>query len=140
MPVKQISVLIENSKGSLASVTGILAEEKINCRSMCIADTKDYGILRIIADDPERAYKVLKSAGQAASLRELVGFEIPDEPGSLSHVLKIIEDADINMEYMYALVPKSHTGACVVMRVDDNARAESLLREHGISVLNGVNI
>ena len=140
MAVKQLSVYLENEKGSLAEVAGLLADAGVNCRSMCIADTRDFGVLRIIADEPELAERTLKEAGHAAKLREVVGFEIPDRPGGLAKALELLDKNNINLEYMYVLIPKARPSALVVARVDDNGRTEQLLTENGIRVLSDVNL
>ena len=140
MAVKQLSVYLENEKGSLAGAAQLLAEAGVNCRSMCIADTKDFGVLRIIADEPELAEKTLKEAGYAAKLRDVVGFEIPDRPGGLAAALSILDANNINLEYMYVLIPKARPSALVVARVDNNDRTEELLVQNGIRVLSDVNL
>ena len=104
MGIRQLSVFVENKKGSLHQITDILANANIDLRSMCIADTSDYGIVRMITDDTERAYNVLTEAGQTANVRTVTAFAVPDCPGGLAKVLALLDGEGVNMEYMYALV------------------------------------
>ena len=106
MSVRQLSVFLENKKGTLHDISNILAKGNVNLRSMCIADTADYGIVRIIADEPDKAKDVLNAAGHVASIREVTAFAVPDAPGGLSKVLSILEENGVDIEYMYALVTK----------------------------------
>ena len=119
----------------------LLSDAGINLRSMCIADTERFGVLRVIADDPEKADEVLKAAGETFRIRELVAFSMPDRAGGLSEVLSVLAENDINMEYLYALITgKDRNKACAVMRVEDNEKTERILRENGIEVLSEEDI
>lgn len=140
MAIRQLSVFLENKKGTLHEITDVLSKENINLRSMCIADTADYGIVRIIADDPERAGKILNEAGHTASIREVTAFAVPDCPGGLAKVLSILEENSIDIEYMYALVTTSVDKAYAVMRTNDDKGAEKILLENGIELLEEKNI
>ncbi len=140
MAIRQLSVFLENKKGTLHEITDVLAKENINLRSMCIADTADYGIVRIIADDPERAGKILNEAGHTASIREVTAFAVPDCPGGLAKVLSILEENAIDIEYMYALVTTSVDKAYAVMRTNDDESAEKVLLKNGIELLEEKNI
>ena len=135
MAVKQLSVFAENRKGSLQKITEALAEAGIDLRSICVADTEDYGILRIITDNTEKAARVLKENGFTAAVKSVVGVAIPDVPGGLSKVLGILFDADINLEYMYSIINARRDQALMVLRVDDNDKAEKVLEENGIGLL-----
>ena len=104
MAIRQLSVFVENKKGSLHEITDTLAAAGINLRSMCVADTTNFGIVRIIADEPERAKELLDKAGHAANVREINAFAVPDAPGGLAKVLSLLEGKGVNIEYMYALV------------------------------------
>lgn len=139
MAIKQLSVYIENTRGALADVTGAIAAAGVNCRSMCIADTKEYGVLRIISDDHEKALKALRDSGFTASVRDVVGFEVPDSPGGLAGVLRLLDENDINLEYLYAMIPKTRPTALIVMRVDDNEKTEKLLADNGVKVIEGMD-
>lgn len=137
MAIKQLSVYLENKQGSISDITDILAENCIDLRSMCIADTSEFGILRIIAENVEAAAKLLNEAGHTATVREVVAFAVPDEAGGLARVLRILDESGVNMEYMYALLTNEVGKAYIVMRVDDNKKTESILTENGIEVLFG---
>lgn len=134
MWVKQISVFLENKSGRLAAVTRVLGENGINIRALSIADTSDFGILRLIVDDPPRAYAVLKEAGFTVSVTDVMAVEIPDTPGGLADVLDILGRAGANIEYLYAFVSKSAGNALVLFKVEDVETAARALQEKGITV------
>ncbi len=136
MAVKQISVYLENKQGTISDITDLLAEKGIDLRSLCIADTKTFGILRIIADDTAKAADVLKEAGQTFNIREVVCFAVPNEAGGLAHVLSLLDKAGVNLEYMYAFITNGSGKAKIVARVDDNARTEAILTGAGIEVIS----
>ena len=135
MAVKQVSVFLENRPGTLAALADILAEAKIDLRAMTVADTRDYGIVRMIVNDTDKALVALSGAGQTAKVREVCGFKVPDEVGGLSRVLNILGDAGISIEYMYAIITSDSDKAHIVARVDDNEAADRLLTENGIELL-----
>lgn len=136
MAVKQLSVLAENRKGSLKRVLDVLSEANVDLRSIMIADTEEYGIFRMITSDTEKAAKVLREAGFTASYREVVAAAIPDKPGALNHVLTLLADAEINLEYMYSVINSKAESAYMVFRVDRNEEAEEVLRVNGIEILS----
>ena len=140
MAIRQLSVFLENKKGTLHEISDVLAKENINLRSMCIADTTDYGIVRIIADDPHRASEVLNAAGHTASIRKVTAFAVPDSPGGLAKVLSILEENGVDIEYMYALVTKSVDKAYAVARTDDDMKAEAILKANNIEILDEAHI
>ena len=140
MGIRQLSVFVENKKGSLHQITDLLANANIDLRSMCIADTSDYGIVRMITDDTDRAYKVLSEAGQTANVRTVTAFAVPDCPGGLAKVLALLDKEGVNMEYMYALVTTEKDKAYAVMRTDDYERAEKILATNGIELLDEAHI
>jgi hypothetical protein len=135
MAIRQLSVFVENKKGSLHEITDALAEAKINLRSMCVADTANFGIVRIIADEPDRAKELLDKAGHAANVREINAFAVPDVPGGLAKVLNLLETNGVNIEYMYALVTSEVGKAYAVIRSDDTAVTDKILTEAGIELL-----
>lgn len=137
MKVKQISVFLENKSGRLASVTQALANNAINIRALSIADTSDFGILRLIVDQPDKAYEVLKADGFTVSVTDVIGVEMPDEPGGLAKVLSELEKAEINIEYLYAFIGKGKNGALVVFRVEHIDTAIEKLLSSGLKVLAG---
>lgn len=135
MAIQQISVFVENKPGRLADITAFLAQGGISIRAFSIADTTDFGILRLIVSDTEKAAQVLKSAGVAVSITEVVGISIPDVTGSFANVVKVLADAGENVEYAYAFLTPEAGHAYVIVRVDDNAKAAAVLQEHGITVI-----
>ena len=136
MSVKQISVFLENKKGRLAEVTKTLSHEKINIRALSLADTADFGVLRIIVDNPDRSVSVLKARGFVAQVTEVIAVEVEDRPGGLSHILEVLDQDNVNVEYMYAYVEKSRDNAIVICRIDDRDRALQILEKNGIATLS----
>jgi len=136
MSVKQISVFLENKKGRLAEVTMSLSKEKINIRALALADTADFGVLRIIVDNPERAATALKARGFVAQVTEVIAVEVEDRPGGLARILEVLDQDNVNVEYMYAYVEKKRDNAIVICRIDDRERALQVLEKHGIATLN----
>ena len=135
MAIKQLSVFVENKQGKLVEITKLLAENGINMRALSIADTKDFGILRLIVDDTEKACLVLTEGGAVVKVTDVVAAELPHRPGSLSATLTVLDAAGINVEYLYAFLAKSDIGAYVVLRVGDNAQAEKVLADAGYKTL-----
>ena len=136
MSVRQISVFLENKKGRLAEVTRTLSHEKINIRALSLADTADFGVLRIIVDNPDRSLAILKSHGFVAQVTEVVAVEVEDRPGGLSRILEVLDQDNVNVEYMYAYVEKSRENAIVICRIDDRERALQILQKNGIATLS----
>ena len=133
MIIKQISLFMENSTGRLAGATDLLAEAKINLRAISIADTTEFGILRLIADQPEKAVKLLKEAGFAARETDVIAVEIADEPGSLARIMALFRDEGVGIEYLYASLEHRAGKAVIVMKVDNSVAALALLEKHGLS-------
>ncbi|MGA2641864.1 MAG: ACT domain-containing protein [Spirochaetia bacterium] len=136
MSVKQISVFLENKKGRLAEVTKTLSHEKINIRALSLADTADFGVLRIIVDNPDRSLAVLKTRGFVAQVTEVIAVEVEDRPGGLSRILEVLDQDNVNVEYMYAYVEKSRENAIVICRIDDRERAIQILQKNDIATLS----
>ena len=136
MAIRQLSVFVENKKGSLHEITDVLAVAGINLRSMCVADTANFGIVRIIADKPDEAKALLDRAGHAANIREINAFAVPDAPGGLAKVLNLLEGKGVNIEYMYALITSEVGKAYSVMRTDDTAETDKILKDAGIELLD----
>ena len=138
MLVKQLSVFMENRPGRLSKLTHTLGKEGIDFVTLSIADTKDFGIVRFIARENERAYEVLKREGFTVGITELIGVEVDDKPNALAEVVALIEEADMNIEYLYSFVLTERNTAKILMRVDDKdaARAVILLTEKGIRLLS----
>ncbi len=137
MAINQLSVFIENKPGRLADFTAMLAENNINIRALSVADTQEYGILRLIVDNPNDAEPIIKKNGYVCIVTKVIGVVIEDTPGSLSKVLKYLADAEISVEYVYAF--NNHVGntAYMVFRVTDNAKAVEVLKANGIEVVEG---
>ncbi len=135
MAVKQLSIYVENKVGALAQITSAMAQAGIDLRAISLADTKDYGILRVLCDDPDRAFLTLKEQGLTVSAREVLAFAVPDEPGGMSTIVTELSDGGINIEYVYAATNRDEKNAFVIMRVSDNDKAEAILREHGVKLL-----
>ncbi|MBP1761353.1 MAG: Amino acid-binding [Firmicutes bacterium] len=132
---KQLSVFLENKAGRLARVTRVLGEAGINIRALSIADTSDFGILRIIVNDPPKAYAILKDAGFTVSETEVIGVRVKDIPGGLAAVLEKMSDANLNIEYMYAFLGTSEEDALVIFKIEDNKKARIAFKESGIQVI-----
>ena len=133
MSIKQISILIENKKGQLAETSRYIANRGINMRALSIADTQDYGILRIICDDPEKANEVLREDGYMTMITKVIAVATDDKPGSMADILDVLVVADVAVEYAYAFVsPKAE--AYMVFRVDDYSKAVAALTEAGKKV------
>lgn len=137
MAIKQLSVLVDNKKGALADITDLLAKADVDLRAMSIADTQDYGILRLIVSDINKAVEVLTATEVIATITEVIAVAIDDRPGGLARVLRVLADNHINMEYLYAFTAASRDHAYVVFRVEDNAAAEKVLTDNGIPLLEG---
>ncbi|WP_347491128.1 ACT domain-containing protein [Desulfoscipio sp. XC116] len=135
MKVKQISVFLENKSGRLAQVTRVLGNNSINIRALSIADTTDFGILRLIVNNPDAAYQVLKESGFTVSTTEVIAVEVKDEPGGLANVLDILQQVNINIEYLYAFLQKATNAALVVFRVEQLDEAITVLQKNNISIL-----
>jgi len=135
MTIKQISVFLENKKGRLADVTSIMSQEGINIRALTLADTTDFGVLRIIVNDPAKCLLVLKDSGFVAQQTDVIAVEMADRPGGLHGILTIFDEHNINIEYMYAFVEKQSDNAVVIFKVGDSAAAAALLAKSGISLV-----
>ena len=136
MTLKQVSVFLENKKGRLAEVTKLIADEKINIRALSLADTTDFGVLRLIVNDPERCFTVLKKHSFVAQQTEVIAVEVMDKPGGLQQILDVFDDSSINIEYMYAFVEKKSENAIVIFRIDQPGRAIEVLEKNKITVLS----
>lgn len=140
MSVKQIAVFLENKKGSLAEVTRFIANSKINLKALSIADTQDFGILRIITDNPDGAREILKAEGYTATATSVLAVSIDDTPGAMASVLEILNDANVSIEYTYAFMSSAPSKAYMIFRVDDNKKASDALVKNGVSVLEQADI
>ena len=140
MAIKQLTVFVENKKGTVVTVTDILSKNNINLRARSIAETQDFGILRLIVNDEVAAEKVLTEAGFLIKVVDTVGVKIGDEPGKLTAALSVLDKADINVEYLYAFMARTEKHAYVVLRVEDNAAAEKALSDAGFHMISEADI
>jgi hypothetical protein len=137
MRVEQISVFLENKAGRLSEVTGILAEAVINIRALSLADTSDFGILRLIVNDNVKAVEVLKQHGFTVGKTDVVAVEVDDRPGGLHRILQVLYRANVNVEYMYAFVQQSGDNAVIIFRFDNLDEAVKVLAKNGVQVIAG---
>lgn len=137
MKVEQISIFLENRAGRLEEVTRILAENQISIRALSLADTSDFGILRLIVSDHEKAKKALKENGFTVGRTSVVAVEVDDQPGGLNAILQILSAGGVNVEYMYAFVQQSSKTAIIVFRFDKTDQAIELLQQKGLHIIPG---
>lgn len=136
MIIKQISIFVENKKGRLAEITDIIAKAGANIRALSIADTTDFGILRLIVDKPEEAAASLKEAGITVSVTNVIAIGIDDTPGAFSVPMRILSEAEIDVEYMYAFITRKSEKAYVILRVADNDAAAKVLLDKDVELLD----
>jgi hypothetical protein len=137
MKVEQISIFIENKSGRLAEVTRILGDAGVNIRVLSLADTSDFGILRLIVNNVEKAKSVLKESGFTVNKTEVVAVEVPDRPGGLSNILQSLDSDQINVEYIYSFVERCGGNAVIIFRFDDTDKAIATLQGNGFNILEG---
>lgn len=140
MKVRQLSVFLENKPGRLTAPCRLLAQAGINILTLSLADTEQFGILRLIVQDVDRAVRMLKDGGHIVRLNEVVAIEVEDQPGGLAAVLDHIEAAHVNVEYMYAFTAKKADRAVLIFRFEDPDQAVARLQDRGVSVLRDVDV
>lgn len=140
MSINQLTVFVENKQGAMVSITDTLAKNNVNMRALSIAETQDFGILRLIVNDEKLAYETLSEAGYLIKITEVVGVKIGDAPGKLTAALGVLDEAKINVEYLYAFMARTEKHAYVVLRVEDNAAAESALEAAGFHLITEADI
>jgi len=140
MAIRQLTVFVENKQGALVSVTQSLSASNVNIRALSIAETEDFGILRLIVNDEETAVKTLEEDGCLIKITEVVGVKIGDDPGKLTAALKVLDDANVNVEYMYAFMARTEKHAYVVLRVEDTVEAENILSNAGFHLITNADI
>jgi hypothetical protein len=140
MHVEQISIFLENKAGRLSEVTRIFEEGRINIRALALADTSDFGILRLIVNDNEKAKRLLKENGFTVRITEVVAVEVADKPGGLHQILTALSKAGVNVEYMYAFVRQSGQNAVLIFRFDNTPAAADVLRREGVRVIDGQDL
>lgn len=136
MLIKQISVFVENKEGRLAEITETIAKAGVDIRALSIADTTDFGILRLIVDKPHETEKVLRNSGFTVSVTSVIAVGIDDVPGGFAKPMRVLANAHIDVEYMYAFISRDTKKAYVILRVNDNATATKVLEEAGIMLLD----
>jgi len=136
MTVKQLSVFVENRPGKLVEALETMGNAKIDLRALSLADTSDFGILRVIADKPDHAYDALSAAGFLVKSNEVLAVVIGDKPGGLASVVRTLSEKGVNIEYTYAFVAHSKDNAYVIIRVDDNDKAIKVLKKGGVTMLS----
>ena len=136
MNIKQLSIFVENKQGRLAEITEIISKAGANIRALSIADTTDFGILRLIVDTPDAAAEALREAGVTVSVTNVIAIGIDDTPGAFSAPMRILSDAGVDVEYMYAFITRKSEKAYVILRVADNDIATKALSDKGIELLD----
>ncbi|MFH2218530.1 MAG: ACT domain-containing protein [Pseudomonadota bacterium] len=140
MKAEQISVFLENKAGRLAEVAAILAEAEVNIRALALADTSDFGVLRLIVNDNDRAETALKNRGFTVGKTDVVAVEVEDRPGGLHSILNILNREGVNVEYMYAFVQQSGDNAIMIFRFDNLDHAVEILQKNNVTVINGKEV
>lgn len=141
MFIKQLSVFVENKQGALSKIITLLSDSGVNMRAVSIADTQDFGILRVIVNDIDKATEALKNNNVIVRANNVIGVELTDKPGALARVLEVLTAGGVNVEYMYAFVtPGNSDGAYLVLRARDNQKAEKILSDNNIKMLSDEDI
>ncbi len=140
MAIQQLTVFLENKQGKLAEVTRVLAKSGIDLRALSIADTAEFGILRLIVSNTEKAKQILAADGTLVQITEVVGVQLSDRPGELAEVLSALDQKGVNVEYLYAFLTRNKESAYVVLRVADNAAAEKTLQASGFRLVEAKDI
>ena len=140
MQIQQLSIFVENKSGRLAEITRVLGDANIDIRAISIADTSDFGILRLIVDKPDEAVEALKNAGMTVSLTGVIAIGINDKPGEFAKAMAILAQEKIGIEYMYAFISRDKGKAFVILRVDDDGRAVNVLKAQDITILTAEEI
>ena len=140
MTIRQLSVFVENKQGSLSGIAEVLAEAGIDIRAITIADTTDFGILRLIVKNPEEAKRVLQEKNFVVTINQVVGVEVPDKVGGLARLLRVLDDAHINIEYMYDFLSLKEEKVFLIIRVESNARTVDLLEKNGFRCIQDSDI
>ena len=140
MTINQLSIFVENKAGTVAQITKSIADAGVSIRALSVADTQEFGILRLIVSDVEKAKEALSKNDCVVSITKVIGVEIPDVAGGLSNVLELMSKSAINVEYLYAFITISGKHAYVVLRVEDNDKATKILTENGVKLVSQADI
>ena len=135
MQIQQLSIFVENKSGRLAEITEILGQAGVDIRAISVADTSDFGILRLIVDKPKEAVEALRAANLTVSLTSVIAVGIDDKPGEFAKAMRVLADVEIGVEYMYAFISRDKGKAYVIIRTDKSARAAEVLTEKGVELL-----
>jgi hypothetical protein len=138
--IKQVSVFLENKIGHLRTVTEELSRAGLNIRAISLADSEDFGILRMVVEDPDKAYSVLRAANHTAKETEVIAVEVPDKPGGLSDILKTFEDCGVNIEYMYSVLEKKSENAVMIFRVEEIDEVIAELKKRNVKLLSSKEV
>jgi hypothetical protein len=136
MKVRQLSIFLENRSGRLAEVTDIMGKSGINIRALSLADTSDFGILRVIVEDTDKALRLMEDNGFTVTVTDVLAVEVEDKPGGLARVLNLLNSQEVNVEYMYAFMEKLTDHALLIFRIEDIEGAIEICRENGIKILS----
>ncbi|MBQ8324450.1 MAG: acetolactate synthase [Clostridia bacterium] len=140
MSIRQLTVFVENRQGAMAEVTRELAQHNVDLRALSMADTQEFGVLRLIVKDVDSALTVLRESGHIVNVTPVTAVKISDAPGRLSQALSVLDDAGINIEYLYAFLTRTEKHAYVVLRVEDNDGAKNALSEAGFKLVQESDI
>ena len=140
MSLKQLTIFVENKQGSLVDITDTLAEKNVNLRALSIAETQEFGLLRLIVNDNDTAVSALSDKGYVLKVTEVVGVKIGDQPGKLSKALGVLAEVGVNVEYLYAFMARTEKHAYVVLRPTDNSTAEKALEDAGFHLITDADI
>ncbi len=137
MKIRQVSVFIENKSGRLSDVVGFLGKNNINIRALSLADTSDFGILRLIVNEPDKAYKLLREQDFTVGATDVIAVAVPDKPGGLASVLTLLKKHNVSVEYMYAYVEEPKESAVMIFRFEDTDETLEILKKEGVKILSG---
>jgi len=140
MLIKQLSIFVENKHGRMAEIAEIISAAGVDIRALSVADTTDFGILRLIVDAPDKAVEVLKTAGITVSLTDVIAVGIDDKPGAFSKAVRTLSNENIDIEYMYAFISRTEGKASVILRIDDVQKGMDVLQNGGFELLTGAEI
>jgi hypothetical protein len=135
MIIKQLSIFLENRSGRINEVTSLLGDENINIRALCLADSSDFGVMRLIVDDLDKAIACLKNNGISIGLTSVIAVEVPDSPGGLAEVMRKVDNSGLDVKYMYSIPEKKHNNAIMIMRFEDAEDAAEKLKAEGVNIL-----
>ncbi len=140
MIIKQLSIFLENRSGRINEITSLLGAENINIRALTLADSSDFGVMRLIVDDLDKAITCLENNNISIGLTSVIAVEVPDRPGGLAEVMNKIENSGLNVKYMYSIPEKKHNNAIMIMRFDDAEETAERLKNEGLNILKQENV